>query len=80
MIRPIFTDGSHMRLLDLQEVIQKTHCSRSWLLERIDAGKFPAPLCLGARKRAFLEAEVDEWISAHAAARPSVANAEPEAA
>lgn len=65
-----------MRLLDLQEVIQKTHCSRSWVLAQIDAGKFPAPLSLGLRKRAFLEAEIDQWISAHAAARPSVATIE----
>lgn len=63
-----------MRFLKFSEVCRKTNASKSWIEGQIGAGKFPAPIIFGPRKRLFIESEIDQYIAAHLAARrPGVA-------
>ena len=57
------------RLLSNREVLSLTGKSRSGLRDSVLAGRFPAPVRDGRRRR-WLATEVAEWIAAAAAARP----------
>ncbi|WP_213804782.1 AlpA family transcriptional regulator [Granulicella sp. dw_53] len=49
--------------LRLPQVKQRTGLSRSSIYAKISLGEFPAPVNLGARAVAWIDAEVQEWIS-----------------
>ena len=51
------------RLIRLPEVLHKTGYKKSWIYRLISENRFPKPIKLGARSVAFIEIEVDEWIS-----------------
>ena len=51
-----------VRILRLPEVLARTGLSRSTIYVRLDQGRFPRPVSLGARAVGWIEAEVDEWI------------------
>jgi prophage regulatory protein len=51
------------RLMRLKEVIQVTGMSRSSIYCRINEGKFPAAVSLGERSVAWVEEEVQGWIT-----------------
>ena len=58
--------------LRLPEVIRRTGLSRSTIYLRVNKGTFPAPLKIGIRAIAWLEAEIDAWLAATVkAARPA---------
>ena len=40
----------------------RTGLSRSTIYVRLDEGRFPRPVSLGARAVGWIEAEVDEWM------------------
>ena len=50
------------KLLSREEVERRTSLTRGAIYERLRRGTFPAPVKLGARRRAWLEAEIDAWI------------------
>ena len=50
------------RFLRLPEVVARTGLSRSTIYVRLDEGRFPQPVSLGARAVGWIEAEVDEWM------------------
>lgn len=50
-------------LLRRPQVEAMTGLSRSTIYDRVRAGTFPAPISLGARAVAWVEAEVCAWIS-----------------
>ncbi len=50
-------------LLRLPAVIGRTGLPRSSIYERMARGDFPRPITLGKRTVAWLEADVDAWIS-----------------
>ena len=50
------------RFLRLPEVMARTGLSRSTIYVRLDEGRFPRPVSLGARAVGWIESEVDEWI------------------
>ena len=52
-----------VRFLRLPEVLARTGLSRSTIYVRLDQGRFPRPVSLGARAVGWLESEVDEWDS-----------------
>lgn len=53
-------------------VIERTGLSRSTIYLRVNNGTFPAPLKIGVRAIAWLEAEIDAWLAATVkAARPA---------
>ncbi|MGR5165977.1 helix-turn-helix transcriptional regulator [Vibrio astriarenae] len=51
------------RLMRLREVIQVTGLSRSSIYCRINEGKFPPAVSLGERSVAWVEEEVQGWIT-----------------
>ncbi len=51
-----------VRFLRLPEVLARTGLSRSTIYVRLDQGRFPKPVSLGARAVGWIEAEVDEWM------------------
>lgn len=51
------------RLIRLPEVLHKTGYKKLWIYRLISKNGFPKPIKLGARSEAFIEIEVDEWIS-----------------
>ena len=57
-----------VRFLRLPEVLARTGLSRSTIYVRLDQGRFPRPVSLGARAVGWLESEVDEWIRERIAA------------
>ena len=42
---------------------------RVHLMRKVEAGEFPPPVDLSDRRIAWIESEVDEWVSDRAAAR-----------
>ena len=50
-------------LIKLPTVKQRTTLSTSEIYRRIEAGTFPAQVRLGAKAVAWLEHEIDTWIS-----------------
>lgn len=57
----------------LPQVKSRTSLSRSEIYRRIASGKFPKPVNLGVRARAWNAAEVDQWIADRIAARDAKA-------
>jgi len=51
-----------VRILRLPEVQRRTGLSRSTIYVRLEQGRFPKPVSLGARAVGWIESEVDEWI------------------
>ncbi|MGC0994955.1 AlpA family transcriptional regulator [Pantoea agglomerans] len=51
------------RLIRLPEVMHKTGYKKAWIYRFISENRFPKPIKLGSRAVAFIEIEVDEWIS-----------------
>ena len=51
-----------VRFLRLPDVLARTGLSRSTIYVRLDQGRFPRPVSLGARAVGWIESEVDEWI------------------
>jgi predicted DNA-binding transcriptional regulator AlpA len=59
-----------MRLISLKEVSAKTNLSATSIADLVRLGRFPKPCRLAdIRRTVWLEAEVDEWISARLAER-----------
>ena len=56
-------------LISLEEVIARTAMSKTLLYKKIREGTFPRPVAVGARRRAWVEAEVADWIDARVAER-----------
>ena len=47
----------------LPDVINRVGYSRSTIYQLIAEGRFPKPISLGARAVAWLESDIDEWIT-----------------
>ena len=64
------------RLLKLAAVRDLTTLSRSEIYRRISEGRFPAPVRLGGAKRvAWVEAAVTDWIDSQVAAAKAAGRA-----
>ena len=50
-------------LIRLPEVQRRTSYSKAWIYRLMSQGKFPASVKIGPRAIAFVESEIDEWIS-----------------
>lgn len=61
-----------MRLIKLPEVLKKTSLSRTSILGLVNKKLFPKPVTTIGRSRAWVEAEVDEWIEERIAERDGV--------
>lgn len=52
------------KFIRINEVIQKTSLPRATIFAKIKEGKFPAPIPLSSRTRAWSIIEVTEWMEA----------------
>ncbi|MGC0807250.1 AlpA family transcriptional regulator [Pantoea agglomerans] len=57
------TTPSATRLIRLPEVLHKTGYKKAWIYRLISENRSPKPIKLGSRAVAFIEAEIDQWIS-----------------
>jgi prophage regulatory protein len=62
------TEGESMsekpaKFLRLSEVRNRVPYSRSTIYQLISQGKFPQPINLGARAVAWLESDIDQWMT-----------------
>ncbi|MER9936147.1 AlpA family phage regulatory protein [Mesorhizobium sp. M0088] len=63
-----------MSLIPLHDLPSKgITYSRNYIDRLIKEGKFPKPVFLSARRRAFLESEIDAWVKARVDQRDEVA-------
>jgi prophage regulatory protein len=53
---------NEMRFIRLKEVLDRTSIPKSTLMEMVSEEKFPAPVDLSTRSRAWVEAEVAFWM------------------
>ncbi len=63
MSKEIFTQAINSKLLKAKDVSDLTSISRSHLHRLAREGKFPKPIKIGENRSAWLESEVQEWIS-----------------
>lgn len=67
-----------MRLILLDKLPEKgIDYSRNYLDRLIKDDRFPKPVFLSPRRRAFVEDEIDEWLKARLAERDSAETASP---
>lgn len=57
------------RFLSMKQVVDRSCLSKTEIYERMKAETFPRSIALGPQKVAFLESEVDAWMSAKVASR-----------
>ncbi|WP_416412991.1 AlpA family transcriptional regulator [Pantoea sp. App145] len=50
-------------LIRLRDVMAKTGFKRAWIYKLMDRNEFPQSVKLGIRSVAWVESEIDEWIS-----------------
>jgi prophage regulatory protein len=62
--RPLKRKERHqMRFLRIEQVRQKIPYSRATIARKIAEGKFPKPYTMGGRAKAWLESEIEDWIT-----------------
>ena len=54
---------STLALIRLCDVMNKTGVKRAWIYKLMKKNEFPQAVKLGSRSVAWVESEVDEWIS-----------------
>jgi prophage regulatory protein len=57
------------KFIRLEQVKTRTGLSRSTLYAYIREGRFPAPVTISTRCVAWVESEIDDWISQRIASR-----------
>ena len=62
----------------LPEVMRRTGYSKVWLYRLINQNRFPKPVKIGERAIAFVEGEIDDWITQRIEARNAVNNSKPQ--
>jgi prophage regulatory protein len=60
-----------LKILRLEKVKDRTGLSRSTIYLRIQEGKFPRPISLGARAVGWLENEIEAWLTSCLESRDS---------
>jgi len=57
------------RMLTLGDVRDRTTFSKTHIYRLINAGSFPRPVKIGPRRIAFVEREIDQWLTSRVEAR-----------
>lgn len=68
------TDKQNLSILRLRQVIAKVGLQRASIYRAIAAGKFPAPIALGARARGWKSSDIEAWIASRPYARDTKEN------
>jgi prophage regulatory protein len=55
--------NSKPRLIRMSEVTQRVGLCKSSIYNRMDTGDFPKPVSIGGGRVAWVESDVDQWIS-----------------
>jgi prophage regulatory protein len=68
-------DGPRSKLVltSIKEVIRRTSLSRASIYRLMTTGVFPRAVPLHGVRRAFVEAEIDDWVASKIAARATEA-------
>lgn len=64
------------RALRIAEVCKRVGMSRAWIYEQVATGGFPRPIKLGVRASAWIEGEIQDYLSDRAAGRISISTGE----
>lgn len=67
-----------VRLIKMPEVMSRTGNGKAWIYRLISQGRFPRTVKVGARAIAFVESEVDEWISRRIEERDALISTKPQ--
>ena len=54
---------NNLALIRLRDVMHKTGMKRAWIYKLMKRNQFPQSIKLGIRSVAWVESEIDEWIS-----------------
>ena len=65
-------------LIRLPEVQRRTGYSKAWIYRLISQNRFPSAVKIGSRAIAFVENEVDEWISQRIEERDALVSTKPQ--
>ncbi|MFN1128595.1 helix-turn-helix transcriptional regulator [Lelliottia nimipressuralis] len=65
-------------LIRLPEVQRRTGYSKAWIYRLISQNRFPSSVKIGSRSVAFVESEVDEWISQRIEERDALISTRPQ--
>ncbi|MDA5479708.1 AlpA family phage regulatory protein [Yersinia intermedia] len=62
MTHQCLSGPNHLKLIKIQEVLNRCAISRSTLFRLLSDKRFPVPVLLSKRAVAFYEHEIDKWI------------------
>lgn len=65
-------------LIRLPEVQRRTGYSKAWIYRLLREQRFPQSVKIGSRSIAFVESEVDEWISQRIEERDALIATKPQ--
>jgi len=65
-------------LIRLPEVQRRTGYSKAWIYRLISQNRFPLAVKIGSRAIAFVESEVEEWISQRIEERDALISTNPQ--
>ncbi|WP_312634137.1 AlpA family transcriptional regulator [Pseudescherichia sp.] len=65
-------------LIRLTEVQKRTGYSKAWIYRLLKDNRFPQSVKIGSRAIAFVESEVDEWISQRIEERDALISTKPQ--
>lgn len=65
-------------LIRLPEVQRRTGYSKAWIYRLISQNRFPSAVKIGSLAIAFVESEVDEWISQRIEERDALVSTKPQ--
>jgi prophage regulatory protein len=68
-------DQSQRRLVLIPAVLSRVPFSKATLWREIKAGRFPKPVDIAPRRRAFFEDEIDAWLANRVAERDAKSEA-----
>ncbi|QRG78053.1 AlpA family transcriptional regulator [Citrobacter sp. R56] len=60
---PKHGSSTPIRLIKMPEVMHRTTYGKAWIYRLIAQGCFPQPVKIGSRSIAFVESDIDDWIS-----------------
>ena len=65
-------------LIRLAEVQKRTGYSKAWIYRLLKDNRFPKSVKIGSRSIAFVESEVDDWISQRIEERDALISTKPQ--
>lgn len=67
-----------MKAMKIKDVVEKVSLGQSTIYKMVAAGEFPKPFQIAPRRIAWVESEIEDWLTERASQRVSVQDADPE--